>query len=55
MRLSNILIWLGGAVGGAVGGLLGDRLGIFMAYMLGLVGTAAGIYYTRRWARMYFP
>jgi len=26
-----------------------------MAYMLGLVGTAAGIYYTRRWARMYFP
>ena len=55
MRLSNIMIWLGGAVGGALGGWLGDRFGIFAAYMVGLVGTAAGIYFTRRWARLYFP
>jgi hypothetical protein len=55
MRLSTILIWLGGALGGALGGWLGGRLGIFGAYMVGLVGTAAGMFFTRRWARMYFP
>ena len=55
MRLSNMVVWLGGAAGGALGGWLGDRFGIFAGFMIGLVGTAAGIYFTRRWARLYFP
>jgi hypothetical protein len=55
VRASTILVLIAGSIGGAVGWWLGDRLGIFGAYMLSVVGTAAAMYYTRRLTRTYFP
>jgi zinc transporter ZupT len=55
VRLSTLVIFLAGSIGGAVGWWLGERMGIFMAYMLSLVGTAAAMYYTRRATKTFLP
>jgi len=53
VKLSTLVVWLGGAVGGGLAGWLASPLGMFGAFMISLVGTAAGIYFTRRFARQY--
>lgn len=46
----KLIPWLTGMVGSYAGWFLGDRLGgIFMAFILSIVGTGVGIYYGRKW------
>ena len=44
---------IGATVGGAIGWWLGARFGIMAAFSLSVVGTAAGVYFARRWFREY--
>jgi hypothetical protein len=37
-------------IGGWIGWTLGARIGFVSAYTLGIVGTATGVYYGRRFA-----
>jgi hypothetical protein len=55
MKPSTLLIMIAGSVGGAVGWWAGDFMGIFAAWMLSLVGTAAAMYFTRRATKTYLP
>ncbi|HET9065531.1 MAG TPA: hypothetical protein VFN22_06925 [Gemmatimonadales bacterium] len=49
------LLWLiGSTVRGAVGWWAGSVLGIWGSVMLGVVGTAAGVYWARQYARNNF-
>ena len=43
-----ILVMVGISLGGWVGWALGARLGIFGAYILSVIGSALGLYFTRR-------
>jgi hypothetical protein len=55
MRLSTVVVLIAGSIGGAVGWWLGERMGVFMAYMLSVVATAAAMYFTRRATKTYLP
>jgi uncharacterized membrane protein YeaQ/YmgE (transglycosylase-associated protein family) len=50
--MQRMLGFIGMTVGGWVGWALGQPLSLYMAFMLSLIGSAAGLYYTRRWARL---
>ena len=49
--MEKILVIVGASVGGALGWWLGERAGIMTAFFVSVLGTAAGTYFTRRWAR----
>ena len=51
--MANFVTWLFAFVFGAVGGWALSRLGVFGSFMGGIVGTAAGIYLGRKFARHY--
>jgi uncharacterized membrane protein YbhN (UPF0104 family) len=51
--LSGILYLIGATVGGALGWWIGERAGFMSAFFLSLVGTAIGIYASRRITRHY--
>lgn len=40
---------------GAVGWWIGDLIGVFTAFVLSIVGTAAGVYLARRFVQEYLP
>ena len=45
----KMLGFIGATVGGAVGWWLGDKVGGMMtAFVVSMIGTAAGVYYGRR-------
>ncbi len=46
-RLAGLL---GATVGGSVGWWLGAKHDVMTGFILGVLGTAAGGYYARRWA-----
>jgi hypothetical protein len=48
--MSKLLAWVGMTVGGAVGWWAGERGGYFLAFILSMVGTGAGLYVGRRMA-----
>jgi hypothetical protein len=39
---------IGSSIGGWIGWVVGMRIGLMTAYVLGVAGTAAGVYYGRR-------
>ncbi len=43
--MRKVLTFVGSIVGGSVGWWLGDRVGFFSAFVVSMLGTAAGIYY----------
>jgi hypothetical protein len=43
----------GALIGGYAGWALGGLLGLMTAYTLSLIGTGAGIYFGRRFARQF--
>ena len=55
MKISTLLVLMAGSIGGAVGWWLGERFGVFAAYMLSIVATAAAMYLTRRATKIYLP
>jgi len=48
--MSKLFAIIGSTIGGWIGWTLGARVGFMSAYMLGIIGTAAGVYYGRRFA-----
>ena len=48
--MSRLFAIIGSTIGGWIGWTLGARIGFMSAYTLGIVGTAAGVYYGRRFA-----
>lgn len=47
--MKKLLVFLGAFIGGTVGWYLGALVGIMTAWMISVVGTAAGVLVTRRW------
>ena len=46
--MSNFFAFVGASVGGWIGWAVGAHLGFMWAWMLSIVGTAAGVYAGRR-------
>ncbi|MBI4545344.1 MAG: hypothetical protein HY703_09125 [Gemmatimonadetes bacterium] len=46
--------FLGATVGGWLGWVIGARISFFTAFFLSIIGTGAGLYLGRQWARQYF-
>jgi membrane protein YqaA with SNARE-associated domain len=46
---------VGGSLGGWLGWWLGARVGVMTAFFLSVVGTAIGVYFTRRLMADYLP
>ena len=49
----KLLVFVGATIGGSIGWWIGARVGIMTAFMVSIVGTAIGVYYTRRWIATY--
>lgn len=49
-----LLVVVGSSFGGLLGWDLGRRFGLYPAIVLASVGTAMGVYLTRRYLRDYF-
>lgn len=52
--MTRIVVLIGASVGGAAGWWLGERFGILAALFSSLVGTAVGVYYSRKWGSNHF-
>jgi len=52
--MRKLLSFAGAAVGGTAGWWLGAHVGLLTALTLGLVGTGAGLFAGRRFARTHF-
>lgn len=53
--LTKVVVFIGATLGGALGWWLGATLGVFTAFVLSIVGSGLGIYYSRRWVGKYLP
>lgn len=53
--VKTLVVLLGSTATGTVGWYLGSLFGVMMAWMLSVVGTAIGVYYSRKWAVEYLP
>lgn len=53
--MTRLLSFIGATLGGSLGWWLGERWGMMTAFLLGVVGTAAGVYLARRWFADYIP
>jgi cadmium resistance protein CadD (predicted permease) len=51
--VTKLLIFIAATIGGSIGWWLGAFVGIMTAFMVSIVGTAAGVYIARRWASGY--
>ena len=52
--MGRLFAFIGMTVGGWIGWALAERFGLYAAFLLSLVGTAAGLYYGRVLARRWF-
>ncbi|HEU4401405.1 MAG TPA: hypothetical protein VFT43_04815 [Candidatus Polarisedimenticolia bacterium] len=52
--MSKLFTFTGATVGSAIGWWVGDFIGLMTAFVLSMVGTAAGFYFGGRLARRYF-
>ena len=50
-----LAILIGSSLGGALGWWLGAMVGQVTGYLLSLVGSAAGLYYSAKWVREHLP
>lgn len=53
--MNRILDFIGMSVGGWLGWTLGGWVSIFTAFLVGVVGTAAGLYAARRFSDEVLP
>jgi membrane protein YqaA with SNARE-associated domain len=53
--MGKVVTFIGATLGGAVGWWLGEGVGVMTAFLLSVLGTAAGIYAARRWLSEYLP
>jgi hypothetical protein len=50
----KLLSFVGATIGGSVGWWIGNLNGLFTAFILSILGTAAGIYLANRFVADYF-
>jgi hypothetical protein len=48
VKMGTFFAIVGSSIGGWLGWVVGAKIGFMSAYMLSVVGTAAGVYYGRR-------
>lgn len=53
--MQKLLTMLGMTIGGYLGWLVGAPVGVFTAFMVSVVGTAAGVYAARRLSQRFLP
>jgi hypothetical protein len=53
--MKKLLTLVGATVGGTVGWWLGAWVGTMTAFLVGILGTAAGVYFSAQVARNYLP
>jgi len=53
--MKGFLNYFGMSVGGWIGWALGAQVSIFTAFAVSMVGTAAGLFYTRRAIKRFLP
>jgi hypothetical protein len=51
--MTKLLIFVTSTIGGAIGWWMGAFIGIMTAFMISIVGTAAGVYFGRMVAQRY--
>jgi hypothetical protein len=51
--MTRILMFLAATIGGSIGWWLGAFIGFMTAFVFSVVGTAAAVYYARRWSMQY--
>lgn len=51
--MTKLLIFLAATIGGSIGWWIGALVGTMTAFLLSVVGTAAGVYYARRFSAQY--
>jgi hypothetical protein len=49
----KLVVFVGATIGGAIGWWIGALIGTMTAFMISIVGTAAGVYFARRWIAGY--
>jgi hypothetical protein len=50
----KMLTFVGATVGGSIGWWLGARIDLFTAFIVSMLGTAAGIYYGIKFYNQYY-
>ena len=53
--MAKILVFCGMSLGGWIGWAIGESLSMVVAFVLSLLGSAIGLYYTRQWVRDLLP
>ena len=53
--MQRLLNLVGMSIGGWIGWAIGARVSFFTAFILGVVGTGVGLYFTQRFASRYLP
>ena len=53
--MKGLLSFMGMSLGGWVGWFLGAQISFFIAFVVSMVGTGAGLYYTQRALRNLLP
>lgn len=53
--MEKLIVFVAATLGGYVGWWLGSQVGVMTAFVVSIVGTAAGVYFGRRLARSYVP
>jgi ABC-type lipoprotein release transport system permease subunit len=53
--VKTLVVMLVSTITGTIGWYLGALFGVMTAWMLSVVGTAIGVYYSRKWAIEYLP
>ena len=53
--MKGFLNYFGMSVGGGIGWALGAQVSIFTAFIVSMVGTGVGLFYTRRWVKRILP
>ncbi len=53
--MKGFLTYFGMSVGGWIGWALGAQVSIFTAYMVSMVGTGLGLFYTQRAVKRFLP
>ena len=52
--MEKLLTFIGMTIGGYAGWAVGETMSFFAAFVLGIVGTALGLYLARRFLRDHF-
>jgi hypothetical protein len=47
--VNKLLIFITSTIGGSIGWWLGAFVGTMTAFVVSIIGTAAAVYFTRRW------